>query len=113
MGLPVGSSAVTVKKDIATVTSPVEIKQIKIGDPKLRAKLCFEVVTARVIESAGKKHVVRNIIHNKFQLEKNRQILFTLQFDECFTTMFSQYFLKKISGLHSHYEAKRSRCSSS
>ena len=59
MGLPVGSSAL-VKKDIATVTSPVEIKQIKIGDPKLRAKLSFEVVTARVIESAGKKHVVRN-----------------------------------------------------
>jgi len=62
MGLPVGSSAVTVKKDIATVTSPVEIKQIKIGDPKLRAKLCFEVVTARVIESAGKKHVAYTVI---------------------------------------------------
>ena len=56
MGLPVS------KKDIATVTSPVEIKQIKIGDPKLRAKLGFEVVTARVIESAGKKHVAYTVI---------------------------------------------------
>ena len=69
MGLPVGSSAL-VKKDIATVTSPVEIKQIKIGDPKLRAKLCFEVVTARVIESAGKKHVVRNdqLLYTLFEI---------------------------------------------
>ena len=58
MGLPIQNESVVVKKDIATVTTPVEIKQIKIGDPKLRAKLCFEVVTARVIETAGKKHVV-------------------------------------------------------
>ena len=58
MGLPIQNESVVVKKDIATVTTPVEIKQIKIGDPKIRAKLCFEVVTARVIETAGKKHVV-------------------------------------------------------
>ena len=46
------------KKDTATVTSPVEIKPVKIGDPKTRSKITFEVVTARVLESGGKKHVV-------------------------------------------------------
>ena len=41
------------------MTSPVEIKPVRIGDPKIRSKITFEVVTARVIESGGKKHVVR------------------------------------------------------
>ena len=36
----------------------VEIPEIPIGDLKVRPKLRFEVVTARVIETAGKKHVV-------------------------------------------------------
>ena len=52
------------KKDIATVTSPVEIKPIKIGDPKTRSKISFEVITARVIESGG-KHVVSILINFK------------------------------------------------
>lgn len=50
------------KKDTSTVTAPIEIKPIPIGDPKNRSKLTFEVVTARVIESAGKKHVAYTII---------------------------------------------------
>ena len=36
----------------------VEIKPIPIGDSKIRSKIRFEVVTARVIETGGKKHVV-------------------------------------------------------
>ena len=36
----------------------IEIKPIPIGDPKVRSKIRFEVVTARVIETGGKKHVV-------------------------------------------------------
>ena len=36
----------------------MEIKPIPIGDPKVRSKVRFEVVTARVIETGGKKHVV-------------------------------------------------------
>ena len=36
----------------------IEIKPIPIGDPKIRSKIRFEVVTARVIETGGKKHVV-------------------------------------------------------
>ena len=36
----------------------IEIKPIPIGDSKIRSKIRFEVVTARVIETGGKKHVV-------------------------------------------------------
>jgi len=73
MGLPVGSSAVTVKKDIATVTSPVEIKQIKIGDPKIKSQALFRSGHCSC-HRVGWEETCR---------------------------------------LHSHYEAKRSRCSSS
>lgn len=62
MGLPISTAPSVAKKDIATVTTPVEVKQIKIGDPKVRSKLGFEVVTARVMETAGKKHVAYTII---------------------------------------------------
>ena len=37
---------------------PSELIKIPIGDEKIRDKLRFEVVTAKVIETAGKKHVV-------------------------------------------------------
>lgn len=37
---------------------PAKITDIPIGDSKIKAKLRFEVVTARVIEQNGKKHVV-------------------------------------------------------
>ena len=58
--LPIQQNSLPItKKDSATVTSPVEIKPVRIGDPKIRSKITFEVVTARVIESGGKKHVVR------------------------------------------------------
>ena len=58
LALPIQQTSSITKKDSATVTSPVEIKPVRIGDPKIRSKITFEVVTARVIESAGKKHVV-------------------------------------------------------
>ena len=56
--LPLQTTRQTTRKETSTITSPVEIKPIPIGDPKNRSKLTFEVVTARVIETAGKKHVV-------------------------------------------------------
>ena len=60
LNLPIQQNSLPItKKDSATVTSPVEIKPVRIGDPKIRSKITFEVVTARVIESGGKKHVVR------------------------------------------------------
>ena len=58
---PTSNLSIT-KKDSATVTSPIEIKPVRIGDPKIRSKVTFEVVTAKVIESGGKKHVAYTII---------------------------------------------------
>ena len=42
---------------------PVDIRVIPIGDPKIRSKIRFEVVTAKVVEAAGKKHVVSSSSH--------------------------------------------------
>ena len=55
------------------MTSPVEIKPIRIGDPKIRSKITFEVVTARVIESGGKKHVAYTIIMKRQGIIKYAQ----------------------------------------
>lgn len=41
---------------------PAVIKPIPIGDHKVRSQLRFEVVTARVVEVAGKKHVAYTIM---------------------------------------------------
>lgn len=43
-------------------TKPVEIKPVHIGDQKLRSKLKFDVVTAKVVEEQGKKHVAYTIM---------------------------------------------------
>ena len=40
------------------VKKPVEIRPVHIGDMKIRSKLKFEVVTAKVMEEGGKKFVV-------------------------------------------------------
>eukprot|EP00094_Tigriopus_californicus_P002240 TCALIF_02161-PA protein Name:"Similar to SNX20 Sorting nexin-20 (Bos taurus)" AED:0.16 eAED:0.16 QI:1/0.5/0/0.66/1/0.66/3/0/405 len=41
---------------------PVHIPVIPHGDPRVRSKLKFEVITARVSETAGKKHVSYTIM---------------------------------------------------
>lgn len=41
---------------------PAEIKPVHIGDQKLRSKLKFDVVTAKVVEEQGKKHVTYSIL---------------------------------------------------
>merc|ERR1712111_202954 len=41
---------------------PAVIKPIPVGDHKVRSQLRFEVVTARVVEVAGKKHVAYTIM---------------------------------------------------
>ena len=40
------------------VRKPVDIRPVHIGDMKIRSKLKFEVVTAKVVEEGGKKFVV-------------------------------------------------------
>ena len=42
----------------ASCKEPAKLLDIPLGDPRVRSKLRFDVVTAKVIETAGKKHVV-------------------------------------------------------
>ena len=42
----------------ASSKEPAKLLDIPLGDPRVRSKLRFDVVTAKVIETAGKKHVV-------------------------------------------------------
>jgi len=86
LALPIqqtSNSSIT-KKDSATVTSPVEIKPIRIGDPKIRSKITFEVVTARVIESGGKKHVAYTIIMKRLGHDPRPAVIERRYNDFCF-----------------------------
>ncbi|CAB4063570.1 unnamed protein product [Lepeophtheirus salmonis] len=40
----------------------IVIKEIPIGDPRIRSKIKFQVVTAHVTEAGGKKHVLYTIM---------------------------------------------------
>ena len=42
----------------ASSKEPAKLLDIPLGDLRVRSKLRFDVVTAKVIETAGKKHVV-------------------------------------------------------
>ena len=42
----------------SSLKEPAKLLDIPLGDPRVRSKLRFDVVTAKVIETAGKKHVV-------------------------------------------------------
>ena len=66
------------------MTSPVEIKPIRIGDPKIRSKITFEVVTARVIESGGKKHVAYTIIMKRLGHDPRPAVIERRYNDFCF-----------------------------
>ena len=46
----------------ASKNEPAQLAEIPIGDARVRAKLRFDVVTAKVVETAGKKHVVSRFI---------------------------------------------------
>ena len=59
IGISQGSGGQTGAALATHESEKVEIKPIPIGDQKVRSKIRFEVVTARVIETGGKKHVVK------------------------------------------------------
>jgi len=84
LALPIQQTSSITKKDSATVTSPVEIKPVRIGDPKIRSKITFEVVTARVIESAGKKHVAYTIIMKRLGHDPRPAVIERRYNDFCF-----------------------------
>lgn len=62
----------------------IEIKPIPIGDPKVRSKIRFEVVTARVIETGGKKHVAYTIMMKRVGHEPHPAVIERRYSDFCF-----------------------------
>jgi len=65
-------------------TEKIEIKPIPIGDPKVRSKIRFEVVTARVIETGGKKHVAYTIMMKRVGHEPHPAVIERRYSDFCF-----------------------------
>lgn len=62
----------------------IDIRPIPIGDPKIRSKIRFEVVTARVIETAGKKHVAYTIMMKRVGHEPHPAVIERRYSDFCF-----------------------------
>jgi len=65
---------------------PAEIKPVHIGDQKLRSKLRFEVVTAKVVEehSTGKKHVTYTILMKRAGGEQQPAVISRRYNDFCY-----------------------------
>lgn len=55
--------------------APVDIKPVPIGDQKLRSKLRFDVVTAKVKEENGKKHVAYSIMMKRAGGDSNPAVI--------------------------------------
>merc|ERR1712018_1015896 len=62
----------------------IDIKPIPIGDPKIRSKIRFEVTTARVIETGGKKHVAYTIMMKRVGHEPHPAVIERRYNDFCF-----------------------------
>ena len=65
-------------------TKPVEIKPVHIGDQKLRSKLKFEVVTAKVVEEQGKKHVTYTVMMKRASEDKHPAVICRRYNDFCY-----------------------------
>merc|ERR1719431_825889 len=61
-GREVGRVGEALGRSSTVPVKPIEIKPVHIGDQKLRSKLKFEVVTAKVVEEHGKKHVTYTVM---------------------------------------------------
>ena len=80
---PVRKSSEFAKVTIAQ-TKPVEIKPVHIGDQKLRSKLKFEVVTAKVVEEQGKKHVTYTVMMKRASEDKHPAVICRRYNDFCY-----------------------------
>jgi hypothetical protein len=58
-----------------TTRTPADIKPVPIGDQKLRSKLRFDVVTAKVKEENGKKHVAYSIMMKRAGGDTNPAVI--------------------------------------
>ena len=63
---------------------PVELKPVYIGDQKLRSKLKFEVVTAKVVEEQGKKHVTYTVMMKRAAEDKQPAVICRRYNDFCY-----------------------------
>merc|ERR1719348_2549814 len=63
---------------------PVEIKPVHIGDQKLRSKLKFEVVPAKVVEENGKKHVTYTVMMKRAGGEVHPAVISRRYNDFCY-----------------------------
>jgi len=67
-----------------TQTKPVEIKPVHIGDQKLRSKLKFDVVTAKVVEEQGKKFVTYTVMMKRASEDKHPAVICRRYNDFCY-----------------------------
>ena len=80
----VAMARASISTSIQDELPPAVIKPIPIGDPKIRSKLRFEVVTARVVECAGKKHVAYTIMMKRVGHEPHPAVIERRYSDFCF-----------------------------
>jgi len=81
---PVRKSSEFAKVTKVAQTKPVEIKPVHIGDQKLRSKLKFEVVTAKVVEEQGKKHVTYTVMMKRASEDKHPAVICRRYNDFCY-----------------------------
>lgn len=84
IGISQGSGGQTGAALATHESEKVEIKPIPIGDQKVRSKIRFEVVTARVIETGGKKHVAYTIMMKRVGHEPHPAVIERRYSDFCF-----------------------------
>ena len=65
-------------------SKPAEIKPVNIGNHKLRSKLKFDVVTAKVVEEQGRKHVAYTIMMKRASGEVQPAIICRRYNDFCY-----------------------------
>jgi len=65
-------------------SKPVEIKPVNIGNHKLRSKLKFDVVTAKVVEEQGRKHVAYTIMMKRASGEVQPAVICRRYNDFCY-----------------------------
>jgi len=74
----------SVRQQADVPIKPVEIKPVHIGDQKLRSKLKFEVVTAKVVEENGKKHVTYTVMMKRVAEDKHPAVICRRYNDFCY-----------------------------
>jgi len=65
-------------------SKPAEIKPVNIGNHKLRSKLKFDVVTAKVVEEQGRKHVAYTIMMKRASGEVQPAVICRRYNDFCY-----------------------------